>query len=356
MKPRLPFHGVTIAVVLAATLVSLAGYSAWEELRQLRQSVTAIQASARPAKGSSASRLDADRPPPDRAEREFQRAIDRLQRFVAGSVLLVGVLGLALAWQVHRARATRPQAQGSLGRGLLERQEKLASLGTLAAGVAHEIRNPLTAINVRLHGLQRTLSPGTSEHEDVMVIDQEIRRLDRIVRDFLDFARPSEPRLVTLPVEALFRRTQRLLEPQWTRATIRLHLEPLPDVWVRVDPQQMDQVLINLVQNGAESIEGAGTVTLRARLDSGLSRVLPGNRGVVALDVIDTGRGMPPAVRKRLFDPFFTTKDGGTGLGLAVAAGIVERHGGMLQFQTHEGRGSTFSILLPLVERPTTPD
>jgi len=180
------------------------------------------------------------------------------------------------------------------------------------------------------------------------VIDEEIRRLDRIVRDFLDFARPSEPRFVTLAIPSLFERVRNLLAPQWTKAGIEFTVEPAPLAWIRADPQQMEQVLINLVQNAADSIEHRGTITLRARLQA--ARVLGRGFPAVILQVADTGRGIPPEIQKRIFDPFFTTREGGTGLGLAIAAGIVQKHGGVLQFQSQVGRGTTFSLILPRVE------
>lgn len=281
---------------------------------------------------------------------QSHRSVETLQLLLAASVLLVAVLGFTATRLIYRARIAPLRAQVIQSRALLERQEKLASLGTLAAGVAHEIRNPLTAINVRVHGLKRTLAAGSSEHEDVTVIDEEIRRLDRIVRDFLDFARPSEPRCVTIAVESLFNRLQSLLAPQWRKSSIDLSVEPPPALWVRVDPHQLEQVLINLIQNAADSIEGEGHVTLRAR--AGNRRLSGRPAPAVVLQVVDTGNGMPPEVQKRIFDPFFTTKEGGTGLGLAIAASLIEKHGGVLQFQTSIGTGTTFEIILPREEKP----
>lgn len=258
-------------------------------------------------------------------------------------VVLVGTAVVAL----YRGVIGPLRIELGESRAIAARHEKLASLGTLAAGVAHEIRNPLTAINVRVHGLKRSLQAGSSEHEDVTVIDEEIRRLDGIVRDFLDFARPAAPRLVPLAAEALFSRVQSLLAPQWNRTAIRLKVEPPPAVKVRADPHQLEQVLINLLRNAAESIEGEGDITLRARADT--ARLAGRATPAVILEVTDTGKGIPPEVQKRLFDPFFTTKESGTGLGLAIAASIVTKHGGMLQYRTQVGRGTTFSIVLPRV-------
>jgi signal transduction histidine kinase len=113
-----------------------------------------------------------------------------------------------------------------------------------------------------------------------------------------------------------------------------------------MDAALIKQVLINLVRNAGEAIDGAGTVTLRARRDQ--VALLGQQRAVAILEVSDTGRGIPPEVEKRLFDPFFTTKEAGTGLGLSIAARVVEKHGGALQYQTQVGRGTTFGIVLPL--------
>ena len=288
-------------------------------------------------------------------------ALGALQRLLMTLVALVLILGFTATRLIYRVKIAPLRAQLVESRAIIERQEKLASLGTLAAGVAHEIRNPLTAINVRLHSLKRTLIQGSSEHEDATVIDQEIQRLDRIVTDVLHFARPAEPRPVTIAAESLFRRVQGLLGSQLEKTSIRLNLAPSPPgtsgspLWIRVDPPQIEQVLINLIQNAAESIGRNGTITLRARSLERPARTLMPLAGhatsVVILEVIDTGKGIPLEIQERLFDPFFTTKEAGTGLGLSIAARIVEKHGGALQYQTEVNRGTTFGIILPRVEK-----
>ena len=308
-----------------------------------------ITSSAAPVLALVAKLKEAERPALNQFVTDSHEIVEGLQRLLIASVVLVVLLGFTAARLTYRARIAPLRAQIIESRALLERQEKLASLGTLAAGVAHEVRNPLTAINVRVHSLKRTLVEGTSEREDVGVIDDEIRRLDRIVRDFLDFARPSPPRLVTIHVESLFSRVQGLLGAQWKKSAIRFRVEPPPDLWVCVDTHQLEQVLINLVQNAADSIEGAGEIALRAR--AGHARLASGITSTAILDVADTGKGIPPEVQKRIFDPFFTTKENGTGLGLAIAASIVEKHHGALQCQTQVGRGTTFSIVLPRAEQ-----
>jgi signal transduction histidine kinase len=211
--------------------------------------------------------------------------------------------------------------------------------------VAHEIRNPLTAIKAALFIQEKKFQPGSEELADVELVEREILRLERIVNDFLQFARPTEPELTTVPAEMILQETQHFLAPQLARTNIALILEPSAPMKIRVDPTQIKQVLINLVQNAADSIGQDGTVKLRARRDR--KHIANGEINVVILEVADTGEGIPPEIEKRLFDPFFTTKDSGTGLGLSIASGIVQKHGGALQYQTQVHHGTTFGIVLP---------
>lgn len=228
---------------------------------------------------------------------------------------------------------------------LAGRHEKMAALGLLAAGVAHEIRNPLTAIKTALFTQQKKLVAGSPPHMDSQLISREILRLERIVNEFLLFARPSQPVLDTVPAEQPVREVHALLSPQLAGANIRLICEPAESWRIRADPAQIKQVLINLVQNAADSIGQSGTIWLRVRLAK--KRLANGEVDGVILEVADTGKGIPPEVQERLCDPFFTTKETGTGLGLAIAARLVEVNGGALQFQTQANHGSVFGIVLP---------
>ena len=257
------------------------------------------------------------------------------------------VLGVSLVVLVYRGMITPLQLRLSESQAAMERQEKLAALGGLAAGVAHEIRNPLTAIKFRLFSLGKSLPASESEAEDLTVISAEINRLERIVRDILQFARPSEPEMVNVPAGRILDEVRELLRAHLDKADIELKLETNDDVWLRADTQQIKQVLINLIQNAAESIGRGGTITLRiVSENASLDR---SSEPVAVVEVSDTGKGIPPEVQKRLFDPFFTTKEGGTGLGLPIAARIVEKHGGDLRYQTEINRGTTFRLVLPRV-------
>jgi signal transduction histidine kinase len=181
--------------------------------------------------------------------------------------------------------------------------------------------------------------------KDTDIINAEISRLERIVRDVLSFARPAAPKLERLATDTLLREVQGLLSPTLEGRAVKLVLEPGPELFLRADGGHLKQVLINLVRNGAEAIDGDGTVTLRARAE----RVpLDGREtDAVILEVSDTGKGIPPEVEKRLFDPFFSTKETGTGLGLPISARLIQNQGGILQYQTRLGHGTTFGVVLP---------
>jgi signal transduction histidine kinase len=280
--------------------------------------------------------------------KQSDAALDGLQRLFLLSLVLLVALAVSLVFLVKRGMLAPLQAQLTESQALIERQEKLAALGALAAGVAHEIRNPLTAIKFRLFSLRKCLPIEFADNEDSRVIREEINRLDHIVKDFLQFARPAEPRLVRVPAERILTEVQQLMEGELAPSGIQLKVEIQQPAWIQADTQQLKQVLINLVQNSAESIQSKGTITLRLKR----AHTLLGERSspVAILSVIDTGKGIPPEVQKRLFDPFFTTKDGGTGLGLAIAARIVEKHGGLLQYKTEANRGTSFEITLARLE------
>ena len=278
----------------------------------------------------------------------------KLQRSLLLSLALLIISASALAVVVYRGMIAPLRAQLTESQAIIERQEKLAALGTLGAGVAHEIRNPLQAIKFRLFSLKSSLPSRLAENEDAKVITEEIDRLDRIVKDFLQFARPSEPDLVRVPAERMLQEVHELMKTQLEKAAIELRMEILQPAWVQADPHQIKQVLINLVQNSADSIATGGTITLRLKRD--MAKVGGSTRPVAVLAVADTGKGIPPEVQRRLFDPFFTTKDDGTGLGLAIAARIAEKHGGVIRYRTQMNRGTTFEIVLPALEEDAAKD
>jgi signal transduction histidine kinase len=278
-----------------------------------------------------------------------QHTLTLLSFILLSALFLLIACVTALAFIVFHHLIAPLQTKLVQSHAIIERQEKLASLGLLASGVAHEIRNPLTAIKAKLFAWQRRLSPNSAEQADARFINDEISRLERIVRDFLLFARPSDPVMIPVPPSSILAELQTLFREQLQKKQIALNLE-LPEgqaPLVRVDPQQIKQVLINLIQNAAESIESNGQITLRIRTDE--KHGSDGAHGHVIIEVADTGKGIPADIEKRLFDPFFTTKEAGTGLGLSIAMRIIQSHSGQLQYRTQVNVGTTFGIVLPRI-------
>lgn len=272
-------------------------------------------------------------------------ALIKLQRFLLVSFLGLLASGATIIVLVYRRTIAPLQTRLTESRVTIERQEKLASLGVFAAGIAHEIRNPLTAIKVRLFSLKQIQKPNASEREDVEVIESEINRLETIVREFLQFARPAEPDLEDVPVRKVFGEIEQLLAREFAQRGIALEIQPPNGGSVRVDSNKFKQVLVNLIQNAGEAINGRGKVTIRYSAEI---RPLHGQkRAVSVVTISDTGSGFSSENQKRIFDPFFTTKEKGTGLGLPIAARIIDKHGGAIECETAPGRGATFRILLP---------
>lgn len=334
-KTRYRFSELVAAIIVVVVALVWAERLAWNQISTLRKENRAFLEKTAGENPAEAQAFQA----------KADASLTRLQRFLFVALLCLLASGATIIVLAYRRMIAPLRTTLTESRAIIERQEKLASLGVFATGIAHEIRNPLTAIKVRLFSLKQSHRPGTSEHEDVEVIESEIDRLELIVKEFLQFARPAEPEFRIMPIGKILHDIQQLLETDFSRRGIELTVELEADELVRVDPNKFKQVLLNLAQNGAQAISGRGTVTLRSQFDR---RALQGQvRPVVVIDVADTGAGMPPEIQKRLFDPFFTTKEQGTGLGLPIAARIIEKHGGAIEYQTEPNRGTTFSIILP---------
>lgn len=278
--------------------------------------------------------------------RKANRSLARLRIALIASMALVLGLALLLTWFVYRHLIAPLRFQLVQSEALLQRQEKLATLGTLAAGIAHEIRNPLTSIRARLYTLSKHIKGNPPGLLDADMIGDEITRLERIVQEVLQFARPSQPCLRVTRADAPLHEVVKLMSSTLAKSQIELVVASETNRLVSIDPALFLQVMINLVRNASEAIVQNGTVTLRTR--SGQSRLNDKVQEVVFLAVVDTGQGIAPDVAQRLFDPFFSTKETGTGLGLSIAARIVEKHGGALHYQTRIGHGTTFEVILPV--------
>ncbi|HJR64344.1 MAG TPA: GAF domain-containing protein [Gemmatimonadaceae bacterium] len=228
----------------------------------------------------------------------------------------------------------------------LRQSEKLAALGELVAGVAHEVNNPLTGISAFAQLLQEdTLS--TDQLESVQLIKREADRAVAVIRDLLTFARKTGPRNVSVDINELIEQTLRLRAYGLRTAGITVKTTLDHDLrTVQGDDRQLQQVLLNLVVNAEHAMTGGSRRTLTIRTANEGARVV--------VEINDTGVGMSAEIQKRIFEPFFTTKpDGkGTGLGLSVSYGIVQTHEGTLTVQSREGAGSSFRISLPAAEPP----
>ncbi len=242
----------------------------------------------------------------DLLQSENIESLDVLRFLVMGCLGLLLLACLCLAFLVYRDTIKPLQIQLVESRQLMERQEKLASLGMLAAGVAHEIRKPPH----RHQGLGSIFNkniptpPAPPNYGDAELISGEINRLERIVRDFLQFARPSDPKFAVIPAEQSLREVQQLMSPELARLNIQLNVEGDHSGNIQVDTQQIKQVLLNLIRNAAESIGRDGIVTLRARRDE---KWLEDRQSeVVILEALrHPGKvRIPPDAEKRLFDPF----------------------------------------------------
>jgi signal transduction histidine kinase len=224
--------------------------------------------------------------------------------------------------------------------------EKLALAGKLAAGVAHSVRNPLTSVKMRLFSLGRTLDLSQTQKEDFNVISEEIRHIDTIVQNFLEFSRPPKLKMEKLSPSDVVDTAVQLLRYRLESygAEIRLNRQRcLPKILA--DPEQLKEVLVNLLVNACEAMETGGRIVISEQ--EGMVKPLG---QVVVIRVSDNGPGVPETIQDRLFEPFFTTKEEGTGLGLSIAARIVKEHGGWLNLTSEEGKGATFTITLPCAE------
>ena len=233
------------------------------------------------------------------------------------------------------------------------RTEKLASVGLLAAGIAHELNNPLTGVLTFTTLLRKKMADGSADAEDLDLVIRETKRCATIIRRLLDFAREKTPEKKFTDLNRVIEDTVRIIErpASFRDIDIALDLDPeLPQVWI--DADLIKQVVMNMLVNAQHAIEHEGNVTVRSRRFPQPKSAEPGAVPVamVEIAIIDTGCGISEKNLKRIFDPFFTSKEvgKGTGLGLSVSHGIVKAHGGVIEVESTVGKGSNFRIYLPL--------
>jgi two-component system sensor histidine kinase HydH len=229
----------------------------------------------------------------------------------------------------------------------LKLNERLSALGNLAAGIAHEIRNPLSSIKGYATYLTEKVKEDKMAHATGMILIQETDRLNRVVSDLLSVARPVDLHLQPASIEELLRQAIRLVTPEAEEKKVAVTLA-LPAVSARadrhilIDADRLTQALLNLLVNAVQATDAGGTVRLA------LENVRPdGGEEALAVSVSDDGRGIAPRDMANLFTPYFTTKASGTGLGLAITQQIIAQHGGEITVRSKPGEGATFTILLP---------
>ncbi len=222
----------------------------------------------------------------------------------------------------------------------LRRSDRLSALGQLSAGLAHEIRNPLGALDGAVQILRRPELPADTRQEFADMAGREVDRLKSLLTEFLDFARPQAPQRNNVDPELLLRSVASLVTETARMAHIEIRVDCRDSAQISADTEQIRQVLLNLVLNAVQAMPDGGEIVLRSRLN--------GNSAI--LEVVDQGVGIAPENLERIFDPFFTTRADGTGLGLSIAHQIVEAHGGKITVKNNLDRGATFAIFLPLAE------
>jgi signal transduction histidine kinase len=224
----------------------------------------------------------------------------------------------------------------------IELSRRLAAIGRLTSGVAHEVKNPINAIVVHLEVLRQkmqNMDPDTCRHVDV--IGSEIQRLDRVVSTLVDFTRPVELRLAEADLRTLVDDVAQLASPEAERHGVKIERHvPNDALPVKVDSDLVKQALLNVVLNGVQAMTSGGVLALSALREDGAAQV----------KVSDQGGGIPPAIRDKIFNLYFTTKQKGSGIGLAMTYRVMQLHNGSVDFDSVEGQGTTFRLRLPLLE------
>ncbi|MGP0059356.1 MAG: sensor histidine kinase [Beijerinckiaceae bacterium] len=311
---------------------------------------------------SGAQRLSAgnlDQPIPVRSSDEFGKlaaSFNAMTDALRNSRAELRDWARTLEQKVEKRTQELRRAQAETVRG-----EKLASVGLLASGVAHELNNPLTGILTFSHLVRQKMPDKSQDAEDLDLVIRETKRCAAIIKRLLDFAREKQPEKKFTDLNKVIEDTVRLVErPAHLRdIEITSDLDPtLPPIWI--DADLIKQVIMNMLVNAQHAVEEKGSITIRTGRSPHPRAPTQGAEPVpmVVISIIDTGCGIPEKNLRRIFDPFFTSKEvgKGTGLGLSVSHGIVEAHGGLIEVESKVGEGSTFRVFLPLTPPSVGPE
>ncbi|MEE8449677.1 MAG: ATP-binding protein [Thermodesulfobacteriota bacterium] len=260
---------------------------------------------------------------------------------IGAAFLIVGLIGMAIIFLNQRRHIDAVRALEAQVR----RSERLASLGNLAAGVAHEVRNPLNALAMASQRLQKEFIPqqGKEEYERFIALMRgEIARIDGIVERFLSLARPAKPVLQPLDISVLIREVAALLKVEAEQKGIELKLDTREEPCrLKADVQQLKQATMNILLNAIQATPAGGSVSFSCQRKGQQVRI----------SIADTGPGIAGELKERVFDPYYTTREGGMGLGLYIAQSILQEHGGRIEVESTLGEGAVFTLVLPQQER-----
>lgn len=260
-----------------------------------------------------------------------------IRRFLSHGHLLKDDRGATIGTVLHVTDIT----EQSRLEERMRRMERFAGLGAVAAGLAHEIKNPLSALALHAQLLKEQLAdaPIPDADETIGILLSEVRRMNKVLDGFREFAAINQLDRQPVVITSLLQKVTRLLKPhlQAKGISLELEIEDCRDQLITVDTVKIEQVLINLMLNALDAMPDAGTLTIRCSADERRAQI----------SVADTGSGIPESIQGQLFDPYFTTKDHGTGLGLAICEKIIRQHEGTISFETSPA-GTTFHVALPL--------
>jgi len=258
------------------------------------------------------------------------------------AILQVEDLSAAVRLEEEIRRLTR-DADAMYGAENMLQSEKLAAAGQLAAGIAHEIRNPLTSLKGFLQLLKSGSSSPAKREAYVAIMLEELGRIEQILGELLVLSRPRSAQFAKTRIAHLISHVVLLLQPQAVMRGVEIKVRPISETaYIYCDENQIKQVLINIVKNGIEAMEHGGILTIEAVTD----------RDTASIRIADQGPGIPPETLDRLGSPFFTTKENGTGLGLTVCYRIMRNHGGRIEVESRLGEGTAFTLRLPVEGRP----
>jgi signal transduction histidine kinase len=266
------------------------------------------------------------------AQRQSDRPVEKNE---------INALSLSVRSLIQDVDQTHSELERS--REHLLQAEKMAMVGRLAAGMAHSIRNPFTSIKMRLFSLSRSLKLNDTQKEDFEVISEEIRHVDTIVQNFLEFSRPPKLKMQRISPSAVIDQTVQLLRHRLKSYDVEVERrpqQPLPEI--EGDPEQLKEALANIMINACEAMRRGGRIIVAEACDD------EKEDAAARITISDTGPGIESALLSKITEPFFTTKEEGTGLGLSIVTRIIEEHRGWLDITSREGEGTTFIINLPL--------